>query len=69
MELRAGPAGGSAAAVPVPQILNIDHGIFVVENLDLEQLAADGVRRFALILDPSETARRYRRLDIPIALI
>ena len=28
----------------VPQILNIEHGVFVVENLDLAPLAADGVR-------------------------
>ena len=49
----------------VPQILNIDHGIFVVENLDLE--AARRRRRAAVRADPdpSEAARRHRRVDIP----
>jgi kynurenine formamidase len=35
----------------VPQILNIEHGVFVVENLDLSRLATDGISGpFALIL-------------------
>ena len=53
----------------VPQILNIDHGIFVVENLDLEQLAADGVRRFALILTHPKLRGATGAWTSPIALI
>ena len=53
----------------VPQILNIDHGIFVVENLDLEQLAADGVRRFALILTHPRLRGATGAWTSPIALI
>jgi kynurenine formamidase len=53
----------------VPQILNIDHGIFVVENLDLEQLSADGVRRFALILTHPKLRGATGAWTSPIALI
>ena len=53
----------------VPQILNIDHGIFVVENLDLERLAADGVRRFALILTHPRLRGATGAWTSPIALI
>ena len=53
----------------VPQILNIDHGIFVVENLDLERLAADGVRRFALILTHPKLRGATGAWTSPIALI
>jgi kynurenine formamidase len=53
----------------VPQILNIDHGIFVVENLDLEQLAADRVRRFALILTHPKLRGATGAWTSPIALV
>jgi kynurenine formamidase len=53
----------------VPQILNIDHGIFVVENLDLEELAADGVRRFALILTHPKLRGATGAWTSPIALV
>ena len=52
----------------VPQILNIDHGIFVVENLDLEQLAYDQVRRFALILTHPKLRGATGAWTSPIAL-
>jgi kynurenine formamidase len=53
----------------VPQILNIDHGVFVVENLDLAELAADGVRRFALILTHPKLRGATGAWTSPIALI
>ena len=53
----------------VPQILNIDHGIFVVENLALEELAADGVRRFALILTHPKLRGATGAWTSPIALV
>jgi kynurenine formamidase len=53
----------------VPQILNIDHGVFVVENLDLAELAADGVRRFALILTHAKLRGATGAWTSPIALI
>ena len=53
----------------VPQILNIDHGIFVVENLKLTELAADGVRRFALILTHPKLRGATGAWTSPIALV
>jgi len=53
----------------VPQILNIDHGVFIVENLFLEQLAADGVRRFALILTHPKLRGATGAWTSPIALV
>ena len=53
----------------VPQILNIDHGVFVVENLDLAELAADGVRRFALILTHPKLRGATGAWTSPIALV
>lgn len=53
----------------VPQILNIDHGVFVVENLDLTELAANGVRRFALILTHPKLRGATGAWTSPIALI
>jgi kynurenine formamidase len=53
----------------VPQILNIEHGIFVVENLSLASLAADGVRRFALILTHPKLRGATGAWTSPIALV
>jgi kynurenine formamidase len=53
----------------VPQILNIDHGVFVVENLNLAELAADGVRRFGLILTHPKLRGATGAWTAPIALI
>ena len=53
----------------VPQILNIEHGIFVVENLDLAALAADRVRRFALILTHPKLRGATGAWTSPIALV
>jgi len=53
----------------VPQILNIDHGVFVVENLDLAALASDGVRRFALILTHPKLRGATGAWTSPIALV
>ena len=53
----------------VPQILNIDHGVFVVENLDLAELAGDGLQRFALILTHPKLRGATGAWTSPIALI
>src|SRR5215212_11733843 len=44
------PAEDPARPFEVPQILNVRHGVFIVENLDTASLADAGVRQFALIL-------------------
>ena len=54
----------------VPQILNIDHGVFVVENLNLAALATDGVTGpFALILTHPKLRGATGAWTSPIALI
>jgi kynurenine formamidase len=53
----------------VPQILNVDHGVFVVENLDLAELAADGVRSFALVLTHPKLRGATGAWTSPIALV
>ena len=46
----------------VPQTLNIRHGVVVLENLRLRELAADGVAEFLFVRRPPEAARRHRRV-------
>jgi kynurenine formamidase len=54
----------------VPQILNIEHGVFIVENLDLMRLAADGVTGpFALILTHPKLRGATGAWTSPIALV
>jgi kynurenine formamidase len=54
----------------VPQILNIEHGVFVVENLKLARLAADHVSSpFALILTHPKLRGATGAWTSPIALI
>ena len=50
------------------QLLNVHHGVFVVENLDTSELAADGVREFALILTHPKLRGATGAWCSPIAL-
>ena len=53
----------------MPQELNAKHGVFIVENLDLAELAADGVREFALILTHPKPRGATGAWTSPIALV
>jgi len=53
----------------VPQTLNVNHGVFIVENLDLSALAADRVREFALILTFPKLRGATGAWTSPIALV
>jgi kynurenine formamidase len=53
----------------VPQTLNAHHGVFIVENLDLSALAADGVREFALVLTHPKLKGATGAWVSPIALV
>jgi kynurenine formamidase len=53
----------------VPQHLNVRHGVFIVENLDLSALAADGVREFALVLTHPKLRGATGAWTSPIALV
>ena len=64
------PAEDPERPFRVPQILNIEHGVFIVENLDLSRLAADGVTGpFALILTHPKLRGASGAWTSPIALV
>ena len=63
------PAEDPARPFEVPQILNVRHGVFVVENLDTAALAAAGVRRFCLILTHPRLRGATGAWTSPIALV
>jgi kynurenine formamidase len=63
------PAEDPDRPFEVPQLLNVRHGVFVVENLDTSKLAADGVTRFALILTHPKLRGASGAWTSPIALV
>jgi kynurenine formamidase len=63
------PAEDPARPFEVPQILNVRHGVFVVENLDTAALASDGVREFALVLTHPKLRGATGAWVSPIALV
>jgi kynurenine formamidase len=62
------PPQDPARPFEVPQILNVRHGVFIVENVDTAELAADGVREFALILTHPKLRGATGAWTSPIAL-
>jgi kynurenine formamidase len=63
------PPENPARPFEVPQLLNVRYGVFVVENLDLSALAADGVSEFALILTHPKLRGATGAWTSPIALV
>jgi kynurenine formamidase len=63
------PAEDPARPFEVPQLLNVHHGVFIVENLDTSALAADGVREFALVLTHPKLRGATGAWTAPIALV
>jgi kynurenine formamidase len=63
------PAEDPARPFEVPQILNVRHGVFIVENLDTAGLAAAGVREFALIMSHPKPRGASGAWTSPIALV
>jgi kynurenine formamidase len=63
------PAEDPRRPFEVPQMLNVEHGVFVVENLDLSALAADGVREFCLVLTFPKLRGATGAWTSPIALV
>jgi kynurenine formamidase len=63
------PSEDPARPFEVPQMLNVRHGMFVVENLDTSELAADGVREFALVLTHPRLRGATGAWVSPIALV
>jgi kynurenine formamidase len=46
------PAGSGHAVLPAHRVLLVEHGINIIETLDLEALAAAGVHEFTFLLAP-----------------
>jgi kynurenine formamidase len=63
------PAEHSERPFEVPQILNVRHGVFILENLDTAALAGDGVSEFALILTHPKLRGATGAWCSPIALV
>ncbi len=63
------PAEDPERPFDVPQMLNVKHGVFIVENLDTAALAAGGVREFALILTHPKLRGATGAWTAPIALV
>jgi kynurenine formamidase len=63
------PAEDPARPFDVPQMLNVRHGVFVVENLDTAELAAAGVREFAFILTHPKLRGATGAWTSPIAIV
>jgi kynurenine formamidase len=63
------PAEDPERPFEVPQNLNVRHGVFVVENLDLAELAAARVREFALVLTHPKLRGATGAWTSPIALV
>jgi kynurenine formamidase len=63
------PAEDPNRPFEVPQMLNVRHGVFVVENLDTAELAAAAIRRFALILTHPKLRGATGAWTSPIALV
>ena len=63
------PAENAARPFEVPQTLNVRYGVFVLENLDTAELAAAGVREFALVLTHPKLRGATGAWVSPIALV
>jgi kynurenine formamidase len=64
-----GPVPAENRPFEVPQTLNVRHGVFIVENLDTAELAAAGVREFALVLTHPKLRGATGAWTSPIALV
>jgi kynurenine formamidase len=63
------PAENHARPFEVPQHLNVEHGVFIAENLDLSTIAAAGVRQFCLVLTFPKLRGATGAWTSPIALV
>jgi kynurenine formamidase len=63
------PPEDPARPFEVPKTLNVEHGVFIVENLDTSELAAAGVREFCLVLTHPKLRGATGAWTSPIALV
>jgi kynurenine formamidase len=64
-----GPVPAEDMPFEVPLFLNVRHGVFIAENLRTDELAADGVVRFALVLTHPKLRGATGAWTSPIALV
>lgn len=46
------PPGSGHATLPAHRVLLVENGVYIVETMDLEELAADGLHEFVFVLSP-----------------
>jgi kynurenine formamidase len=63
------PAGAGHSLLPVHRTLLVEHGVHIIENLDLEQLAADGVHEFLFVCLPLKLVGGTGSPVRPIAVV
>jgi kynurenine formamidase len=63
------PAEDADRPFDVPLMLNVEHGVFIVENLDTSELAAAGTREFCLVLTHPKLRGATGAWTSPIALV
>lgn len=56
-------------ALPAHVVLLVEHGIYVIETMDLERLAADGIHEFAFVLAPLPLVGATGAPVRPLALV
>jgi kynurenine formamidase len=63
------PAGAGHRLLPVHRMLLVEHGVHIIEMLDLEPLAAAGVHEFAFVLAPLKVSGGTGSPVRPLALV
>jgi kynurenine formamidase len=63
------PAEDSSEPFVVPQTLNVDHGIVVVENLRLDEAAAAGLTEFLIVVSHAKIRGATGAWVCPLAII
>lgn len=63
------PAGKGHAVLPAHRVLLVEHGIHIIETLDLEELAAAGVHEFLFVLSPLKLVGATGSPVRPLAIV
>jgi kynurenine formamidase len=63
------PAENPKRPFEVPQTLNVKHGVFILENLKLENLAHDGVNEFMFVVSHPKVRGATGAWVAPLAII
>jgi kynurenine formamidase len=61
--------GAGHALLPAHRVLLVEHGVYIIETLDLEGLAAAGVREFLFVLSPLKLVGATGSPARPLAIV